>query len=418
MKIRWTQVIEVGLLCISLVEGLRDIGLFPVCMTDKDCILVSNTQTRQNMAPDYRCFQYMCYPWNWPWKEQRPFRKCKGNIECTAKPSTSTISTNQGSQDYKDVTKGVKAVPEDGVCVLHQDIENVPHGICLPKREAVQCSVHKECQDDQKCINGYCGDPAYFSALASLPCSSDSCQQLLLGDQCCLQLSPSYNPPWHVPKPKWPNKCCSNKDGSLIIQPEDNLSDHEIDYVNRIVEAMSLAGLAGVVCHSLKDDLRDRLESCSPHKLVNQPTDPGLAWSPGRELVASLNEEQGVKQDTRAGVVNAWIKDKIKAARRSNANNNIQHRNDPVAVELNESNPVRIVVVCVSILLLVSVIYLIFTTIFTVGQLASRHLVATKDRRRPKPRCRKDTSKFESVQHPYFWYSDRASPPSTDAELL
>jgi hypothetical protein len=35
------------------------------------------------------------------------------------------------------------------------------------------CWEHKDCNPDQKCVNGYCGEPRYFQALASLDCKSD-----------------------------------------------------------------------------------------------------------------------------------------------------------------------------------------------------------------------------------------------------
>ena len=43
---------------------LRNITAFPACVSDSDC---------QN---DFKCFQYMCYPWNQK-KQQGPFRSCK-----------------------------------------------------------------------------------------------------------------------------------------------------------------------------------------------------------------------------------------------------------------------------------------------------------------------------------------------------
>ena len=169
---------------------------------------------------------------------------------------------------------------------------------------------------------------------------------------------------------------------------------------------MSLAGLAGVVCHSLKDDLREKLVGCNPYNLVNQPTDPGLAWSPGRELVTE-DEVEMIQEKSRARVVNAWIKDKIKDARTSN--NDYQHNQQRNGSkwsrsrlldyggpeEKTETNPGRIIVICLSVLLLVSIIFLILTTIFTVGQLASRHLVESKEPVRPRPiRPRKEINFF------------------------
>ena len=38
-------------------------------------------------------------------------------------------------------------------------------------RETVQCYHHSDCEDDLSCVVGYCGDPAYLAALASMPCT-------------------------------------------------------------------------------------------------------------------------------------------------------------------------------------------------------------------------------------------------------
>lgn len=251
---------------------MRNLKLYPVCVSDKDCEIVSKT-----FREDYRCFQYMCYPWRWPWKAaERPFRKCHGDKDCTK------IATNGPGMMAKDVKYNIQKMNEafeDGYCFLHPDRGNVPDGICLPKREIKRCLSHNECQQTQKCIAGYCGDPSYFSALSQLPCTSDSCRHLLLGQTCCVHLMPRKYP-WHVTSPKWPNKCCSNIDGSMIVHPEDDLSQTDLADIDRLVSAMSLAGLAGVVCHQLRPRLRSRLSSCGD--LAGQPTDPGLAWSPGR----------------------------------------------------------------------------------------------------------------------------------------
>ena len=36
----------------------RNITVFPPCVSDQDCTELSSTHKE-----DYRCFQYMCYPW-------------------------------------------------------------------------------------------------------------------------------------------------------------------------------------------------------------------------------------------------------------------------------------------------------------------------------------------------------------------
>ena len=59
-------------------EPFRDIAEFGVCVTDEDCAVV----TRERGA-DYRCFQYMCYPWgSGVGGGQAVFRSCKRRSEC------------------------------------------------------------------------------------------------------------------------------------------------------------------------------------------------------------------------------------------------------------------------------------------------------------------------------------------------
>ena len=44
-------------------------------------------------------------------------------------------------------------------------------------RDLEQCSDHSDCAGERKCINLYCGDPRYFTALGELSCQQDSfCQ--------------------------------------------------------------------------------------------------------------------------------------------------------------------------------------------------------------------------------------------------
>ena len=48
-------------------EGYRNLSLYPACVTDQDCGVVAAEREE-----DYRCFQYMCYPWA---ATQGPFRQ-------------------------------------------------------------------------------------------------------------------------------------------------------------------------------------------------------------------------------------------------------------------------------------------------------------------------------------------------------
>ena len=91
-------------------SSLRDPTVFPVCVTDEDCV----DMTRQHGA-DYKCFQYMCYPWN-KGGEEAPFRSCKRRSDC------SQLTQEEGGNG------------DDGDCFRHQDRRNVFTGICLEKR--------------------------------------------------------------------------------------------------------------------------------------------------------------------------------------------------------------------------------------------------------------------------------------------
>ena len=53
-------------------SSMRNLSQFPVCVTDTDCEAVSESEAR-----DYKCFQYMCYPWAARGESKGPFRTCK-----------------------------------------------------------------------------------------------------------------------------------------------------------------------------------------------------------------------------------------------------------------------------------------------------------------------------------------------------
>ena len=57
-----------------VMEPYRNITDFPVCVTDDDCEQVS-----AEAGMNYRCFQYMCYPWS---KGSSTFRSCKRRSDC------------------------------------------------------------------------------------------------------------------------------------------------------------------------------------------------------------------------------------------------------------------------------------------------------------------------------------------------
>ena len=118
---------------------VRDLDKFPVCLTDNDCLKVSGAS-----GEDYRCFQYMCFPWKSDTKSL-PFKTCKKSTDCS---------------DTED-------------CYRHNDRRKVFSGICLSKEEMPKCFEHSECGKGLKCVNGYCGDERYFSTLKDTPCTED-----------------------------------------------------------------------------------------------------------------------------------------------------------------------------------------------------------------------------------------------------
>ena len=80
---------------------LRDPKVFPVCVTDEDCEKMTSLH-----GFDYKCFQYMCYPWNMQ-GDKAPFRSCKRRSDCVG------------------LTKQEGGNGEDGECFRHQDRRNV-----------------------------------------------------------------------------------------------------------------------------------------------------------------------------------------------------------------------------------------------------------------------------------------------------
>ena len=127
-------------------EPFRDILEFPVCVTDEDCEEIS-----MDSGSDYRCFQYMCYPWG-RGVEGGPFRSCKKRSDCHG------LVEEEGGDGM------------DGDCYRHHDRRNVFAGICLHPSEILSCSEHKDCPPHLRCTNFYCGEPHYYQALKSEAC--------------------------------------------------------------------------------------------------------------------------------------------------------------------------------------------------------------------------------------------------------
>lgn len=143
---------------ISTRPIVRNINDYPVCVVDEDCGEIS-----QRKGVNYRCFQYMCYPWD-SRELGGSFTSCKRRADC-----------GEG---------------ED--CFRHQNRRNVYSGICLDKSEMSTCFDHSDCPSDLRCTNFYCGEAHYYRALHSVMCRPSEhsfCQDLLLGDSCCYDFS-------------------------------------------------------------------------------------------------------------------------------------------------------------------------------------------------------------------------------------
>ena len=141
---------------ISSVASIsRNLTNFPACVTDIDCESVS-----VDRSADFKCFQFMCFPWNDP-DLQSPYMSCQKKSDCNRETE----------------------------CLRHQDRRNVLRGICLEKSDLLKCFSHTDCPDDEQCAVGWCGQPEYLEAIEDLGCDSDSyCEDLLIGDACCYDL--------------------------------------------------------------------------------------------------------------------------------------------------------------------------------------------------------------------------------------
>ena len=127
----------------------RNLTTFPACVTDIDCESVS-----LELSADFKCFQFMCFPWNNP-DLQSPYKTCQKNSDCNSLEME---------------------------CFRHQDRRNVLHGICLHISDLLKCFSHTDCLVGQQCVVGWCGQPQYLEAIAALGCDSDSyCEDLLIG---------------------------------------------------------------------------------------------------------------------------------------------------------------------------------------------------------------------------------------------
>ena len=89
---------------------MRNVSKYPACVVDDDCMAVT-----QERGDDYKCFQYMCYPWN-SVQKKGAFRTCKKRSHCKK------LIIDEGG-DGGDVD-----------CYRHPDRRTVHSGICLDRR--------------------------------------------------------------------------------------------------------------------------------------------------------------------------------------------------------------------------------------------------------------------------------------------
>lgn len=227
---------------------VRDLDKYPVCVTDTDCDSISARE-----GDSYKCFQYMCYPWNSDSKAQ-PFRSCKRRSDC------------------KDLRQEEGGDGGNGDCFRHQDRRNVFSGICLSDSDMTPCFEHTDCTEGRKCTNQFCGEEQYFSALGELSCKADSfCQDMLLGDHCCFDIRGGLSA-WDSGEPDWGKKCCDNK-AAPVKQPPDDISDQQIKKLNQKIEVhFKNFGIDNLICMGLKYEMMLKLSACDQYKTTTTTT--------------------------------------------------------------------------------------------------------------------------------------------------
>merc|ERR1719322_1026201 len=82
---------------VSTSISVRDPTKYPVCISDSDCVSISEKEN-----DSYACFQYMCYPYTGKDKKH-PLRLCKKSSDCTK------LSSKEGGDGA------------DGECVRHHN---------------------------------------------------------------------------------------------------------------------------------------------------------------------------------------------------------------------------------------------------------------------------------------------------------
>jgi len=214
---------------------MRNLDDYPVCLIDEDCHEVGDKKGKE-----YRCFQYMCYPWQE--EEEEDFMKCQVKEDC----------------------KGMRT-GEDGDCFRHHDRKKVLSGICLSQSETTTCSEHSECEASLRCVNGHCGDQRYFDALASQQCVDDSlCRDLLLGDLCCYDVSSSPDT-WRGGERSHnlSRKCCANEHDTPVIPPPETVAHHHVQMIDQVLSKLEEFEITKIYCLVFSNDMRDKMPSCN-----------------------------------------------------------------------------------------------------------------------------------------------------------
>lgn len=259
---------------VSLKTSIvRDIVKFPVCVTDDDCDNISDKKHES-----YKCFQYMCYPWNNKAQGQ-PFRTCKRRSDCKA------LSSAEGGDGG------------NGDCFRHQDRRNVFSGICLSDSDMKPCFEHSDCAAGRKCTNQFCGEEHYFSALEELSCKKDSfCQDMLLGDHCCFDIRGGLSA-WDSGEPDWGMKCCNNK-AAPVKQPPDDISNEQIKKLNqKITVHFKKFEIDNLICKGLKYEMMLKLSACDQYKTTTTTTTR-------RPTTPKKSSKQRRNQDTNSSLRN------------------------------------------------------------------------------------------------------------------
>ena len=113
---------------VATSDQMRDLDRYPACVVDQDCEVV--TEQRKE---EYKCFQYMCYPWNSD-KHRGAFRTCKKRSDCAGLlPRVGGGEEGIGGEDG-DEEGGNSGDVVDGECYRHPDRRTVHTGICLNTR--------------------------------------------------------------------------------------------------------------------------------------------------------------------------------------------------------------------------------------------------------------------------------------------